>query len=60
MKNLKKMFVIAETIGGWNQRPLFTGTYPQCEKMMEKNPSWGYGTSTMKIHPADEYNVHNL
>lgn len=57
---MSKMYVIAETIGGYNQNPVFTGTYKECKELMYKNPSWGYGTSSMRIHPADEYKVDYL
>jgi len=57
---MEKQFVIAETIGGWRQVPVFEGTWQECQEMMSDNPAWGYGTSNMGIHPAEEWEVDYL
>ena len=58
--NANNIYVVAATIGGWNQNPMFTGTYEECAKYMEDNPSLGYGNDNTGIYHADEWEVDYL
>ncbi len=53
-------YVVACSIGGWNQRPIFTGTYEECVAYMDSNPCLGYGNDNTRIYPADEWEVDYL
>jgi|GEM_PF-1058836 len=53
-------YVVAETIGGWRQVPMFEGTYEECVHYMKSNPMLGYGNNNTHIYRSDEYKVDYL
>jgi len=54
------LYVVANIIGGFRQRPLFTGTLVECEAFMENNPGLGYGNDNTNIYLDDEWEVDYL
>lgn len=58
--NTNNLYVVAGSIGGWNQNPIFTGTYEECVAYMEDNPCLGYGSDNTAIHLAEEWEVDYL
>lgn len=54
------IYVVASSIGGWNQTPVFEGTYEECVAYMESNPCLGYGNDNTSIYLEDEWEVDYL
>ena len=48
-------FYIQETIGGWRQNAIFSGTFQECKDYFENNPILYYGNYS--IVSENEYEV---
>jgi hypothetical protein len=57
---MENLYVVARSIGGWNQSPMFSGTLDECEDYMMSNPCLGYGSDNTNIIPIDEWEVDYL
>lgn len=60
MKKNCDIFVVAGSIGGWNQDPMFTGSYQDCVDYMNDNPCLGYGNDNTRIYAACDWKVDYL
>ena len=52
--------VVAESVGGWNQYPVFEGSRLDCMHYMDGNIALGYGSDNTAIHLASEWEVDYL
>ena len=55
-KTKEKTWYCQETIGGWRQNAVFSGTYEECREYLEENLNSG----SFQIVPEWEYEVDYL